>query len=91
MCNEKESMFYLFFKQKPLIKKNFVFQSQTTCTETSTVGWDIYFVMFWWVSLDQSILKYTKTMPKQERYTKEKEKRLKAAKGCCSITDMFIR
>ena len=31
-------------------------------------------------------------MPKQGRYAKEKkEKRLEAAKGCRSITDMFVR
>ena len=48
--------------------------------------------MFWSVSLDQSILKYTKTMPEQERYAKDKKKsRLEVAKGCRSITDMFVR
>ena len=37
--------------------------------------------MFWWVSLDQIILKSTKTTPKQEKYTKEKkEKALKLPK-----------
>ena len=30
-------------------------------------------------------------MPKKERYSKEKQKAAGAAKGCCSITDIFRR
>ena len=87
MCNEKECMFYLLFKQKPLIKKNFVFQSQTTYVEASSLLVE-YILMFLWVGLDQSILKYPNLCPsKKDTQIRRRTKDLKTP----SFHDRYVR